>query len=91
MQIGISVEPVSVLQQLTPAASVNVSSVDSYREFCMHMVQSCYNYVASFAKTRTQLALSGAPNDEFVPLIQLRTWYENFEHRLAQNANFWKS
>jgi len=91
MQIGISVEPTSTLQQLTPAAGVGATAVDSYREFCTHMVQSCYNYLASFASTRTQLAFGGAPNDEFVPLIHLHTWYESFERRLAQNPNFWKS
>jgi len=92
MQIGISVETVGALQQLTPAIGVSTASVDSYREFCMNMLQSCYNYLASFATSRTQLALTaGAPNDEFVPLVHLRTWYENFERRLAQNPNFWKS
>ena len=91
MQIGISVETVGALQQLTPAAGVSATAVDSYREFCVHMVQSCYNYLASFATARTQLALSGAPSDEFVPLVHLRTWYENFERRLVQNPNFWKS
>jgi len=90
MQIGISVETVDALQQLTPAAGVSATAIDSYREFSMHMVQSCYNYMASFATARTQLALSGAPTDEFVPLVHLRTWYENFERRLAQNPNFWK-
>jgi len=91
MQIGISVETVSSLQQLTPAAGVSTTAVDSYREFCVHMLQSCYNYMASFATTRTQLAFGGLPNDEFVPVVHLRTWYENFERRLAQNPNFWKS
>jgi len=92
MQIGISVETVSALQQLTPAAGVNATaSADSYRDFCMHMLHNCYNYLASFATTRTQLALSDAPSSEFVPLVHLRTWYENFERRLAQNPNFWKS
>ena len=91
MQIGISVETVAALHQLTPAAGVSATAVDSYREFCVHMLHSCYNYLASFATARTQLALSGAPNDEFVPLAHLRTWYENFERRLTQNPNFWKS
>jgi len=91
MQIGISMETVSSLQQLIPATGVSVTAVDSYRSFCMHMAQSCYNYIASFAISRTQLAVGGAPNDEFVPLVRLRTWYENFERRLAQNPNFWKS
>ena len=91
MQIGISVETVSALQQLTPPAGVSVTAVDSYREFCMHMVQSCYNYMASFATTATKLALSGTSSEEFVPLVHLRTWYENFERRLVQNPNFWKS
>jgi len=91
MQIGISVETASALQQLTPAAGVGAAAVDSHREFCMHMLQSCYNYLASFATARTQLALGGAPNDQFVPLVHLHTWYENFERRLAQNPNFWKS
>jgi len=91
MQIGISVETVNALQQLTPPAGVGVTAVDSYREFCLHMVQSCYNYMASFATAGTRLALTGTSSEEVVPLAHLRTWYENFERRLAQNPNFWKS
>jgi len=91
MQIGISVETLTALQQLTPAAGVSATSIDTYNEFCTQMLHSCYNYLASFATNRTQIALTGAGTDEFVPLVQLRTWYENFQRRLAQNPNFWKS
>lgn len=90
MQIGISVETVTALAQLTPAVEQTLSTVDSYRQFCMQMVQNCFNYLASFSVKRGQMA-PGSLSEEFVPLAQLRMWYENFERRLMQNPNFWKS
>lgn len=90
MQIGISVETLCAISQLTPAIDCNTRSVDSYREFCIQMVQNCFNYITSFAVTRANM-LPGPMNEEFVPLSQLRSWYENFERRFAQNPFFWKS
>jgi hypothetical protein len=90
MQIGISVETLFALQQLTPALGVTASSSNTFNDFCTKMVQSCFNHLASFAVARTQIGL-GSPSDQFVPLAQLQAWYEQFQRRLVQNPNFWKS
>lgn len=89
MQIGISVESLDSLAQQTPAINTVVNAVDSYHDFCTKMLENCFNFVASFALTQSQMTPN--PSESFVPLSALQQWYLNFQRRLSQNPYFWKS
>ncbi|XP_070564915.1 protein Hikeshi-like [Ptychodera flava] len=88
-QIGISVEPLSSIAQQTPAVGVQPSAMDSFTQFTTKMLENFYNYASSFAVTQAQMVPQ--PNETFVPSSALQNWFTNFQRRLQQNPNFWKS
>jgi len=83
--VGISVEPESQIDALTPATEAAASSnTNSFGEFTQKMLENFYNYACSFTKD--------APDgNQYVPLSTLQNWFENFKRRLSINPNFWKS
>ncbi|KAL6261325.1 hypothetical protein P5V15_008845 [Pogonomyrmex californicus] len=86
-QIGVSVEPLAVIEQ--QVATVTATTTNSFVEFVQKMLTSFVNYVTSFTVTQAQMTPN--PTENFVPLSTLQSWYETFERRLQQNPNFWKS
>lgn len=68
---------------------LQVQSIDSYNDFCTRMLESCFNYVASFAQSQAQMTPN--PSEQFVPLSTLRQWFDSFQRRFQQNPDFWKS
>nr|XP_019966834.1 PREDICTED: protein Hikeshi [Paralichthys olivaceus] len=88
-QVGVSVEPLEQLAQEIPVSSAAVSSVDSFLQFTQKMLDSLYNFCSSFAVSQEQMT----PNrtETFIPSTCVLRWYENFQRRMAQNPNFWKS
>ncbi|XP_072307310.1 protein Hikeshi [Eucyclogobius newberryi] len=88
-QVGVSVEPLEQLAQQSPVSSAAVSSVDSFLQFTQKMLDSLYNFAASFAVSQAQMRPN--PSETFIPSSCVLRWYENFQRRLAQNPNFWKN
>ena len=88
-QIGISVMTLQDLAQQTPATNTSPSTVASFVEFSQKMLTSLFNFASSFAVTQSQMTPN--PNETFVPVSCLKQWYTNFERKLQQNPNFWKS
>lgn len=84
-QIGVSIEPEGNLMQQTPATT----TTDTYYQFGQKMVENFFNFVSSFSVTQSQMVPN--PNETFVPLSTIQTWFTNFQRRLQQNPNFWKS
>lgn len=84
-QIGVSIEPEASLLQQTTATT----STDTYYQFGQKMIQNFFNFVSSFSVTQSQMVPN--PSETFVPLSTVQTWFTNFERRLQQNPNFWKS
>lgn len=84
-QIGISIEPLSQITQLTPDLGVNPINAESIQRLASNTAQNLLNYAASFA----QRVLSNS-NDQYVPLSVIYQWYQNFIRKLEQNPNFWK-
>ncbi|XP_055541719.1 protein OPI10 homolog [Wyeomyia smithii] len=84
-QIGVSIEPEASLIQQTPATA----SSDTYFQFGQKMIENFFNFVSSFSLTQSQMVPN--PNETFVPLSTVQTWFTNFQRRLQQNPNFWKS
>ena len=88
-QIGISVEPLVQLEGQTPVASSNPNSQSTFLEFSRKMCEQLFNYCSSFSVTQSQMVPQ--PNTHFVPISTIQQWYSNFERRLQQNPDFWKS
>ncbi|XP_033221772.1 protein OPI10 homolog [Belonocnema kinseyi] len=86
-QVGVSVEPLAVLEQ--QAAMVSAAATNSFVEFAQKMLSNFLNYISSFSVTQSQMTPN--PTENFVPLSRVQAWYETFERRLAQNPNFWKT
>ncbi|XP_049286022.1 protein OPI10 homolog [Anopheles funestus] len=84
-QIGVSIEPESSLVQQTPSTTTS----STYYQFGQKILENFFNFVTSFSVTQSQM--TPAPNETFVPLSTIQTWYTNFERRLQQNPNFWKN
>ncbi|XP_068195149.1 protein Hikeshi [Antennarius striatus] len=88
-QVGVSVEALDQLAQQIPVSSAAVSTVGSYLQFTQKMLDSLYNFVASFAVSQAQMTPN--PTETFIPSSCVLRWYENFQRRMAQDPNFWKS
>ncbi|XP_076048387.1 protein OPI10 homolog [Oratosquilla oratoria] len=83
-QIGISVEPLEQIKDLTVASP----SSDNHMKFSQAMCENLYNFASSFAQGPSQIVPN--PSEQYLPLSTLTKWYENFTRKLQQNPNFWK-
>ncbi|XP_048835029.1 protein Hikeshi [Brienomyrus brachyistius] len=88
-QVGVSIESLEQLAQQTPLSSATVSTVDSFTQFTQKMLESLYNFSSSFAVSQAQMTPN--PSEMFIPASSVRRWYENFQRRMNQNPNFWKT
>ena len=88
-QIGISLEPLTEIMNQTPEASTVPSNVVAFFDFTQKMLHSLFNFAASFATT--QQLMTPNPAETYVPLSVIKTWYTNFERKMAIDPNFWKS
>ena len=82
--LGISVEPLSQLEQQVQPASITPSTVASNVEFVSKMLNNFVNYITSFAQV-----IPGS-TQQIIPLNIVQTWYNNFQRRITENPNFWK-
>ncbi|KAL3278483.1 hypothetical protein HHI36_013802 [Cryptolaemus montrouzieri] len=83
-QIGISIEP---LMNITEVPSP--SNPQSHITFAQKMLENFMNFVLSYSVSQTNMVPD--PTATYVPLSTVQNWYTNFERRLAQNPNFWKT
>jgi hypothetical protein len=88
-QIGISVESIDQLVQQTPVTNTTASNLSSFKEFTQKMLESCFNYLSSFAVSQAQMTPN--PSEAYVPLSALQQWFQTFQRRLEQNPNFWRT
>lgn len=82
--LGISVEPLSTLEQQIQATNITPSTVASNVEFVSKMLNNFVNYITSFVQN-----VPGT-SEQIVPLSIVQTWYNNFQRRINDNPNFWK-
>merc|ERR1719193_2255811 len=87
--VGISVEPLTVIEGQTPAGQTEANNVSTFMEFSQKMLENLFNYASSFAVSPADMRQK--PGECYVPLSSLQQWYTNFERRLQQNPNFWKN
>nr|CAG4638724.1 EOG090X0D82 [Cyclestheria hislopi] len=88
-QIGISIEPLEQIAMQAPSIVTEPSKANTFMEFAQKTIQNLFDYVASFCVAQSQMMPN--PNETYIPMSALRNWYNNFERRLQQNPNFWKS
>ncbi|XP_033646561.1 protein Hikeshi-like [Asterias rubens] len=87
-QIGISVEPLHVIQHQIPAETTQTSTLTSFSEFSMKMLENFYNYASSFGINQSQM--TPQPNISWIPMTVLDKWFQNFKKKMAQDQNFWR-
>nr|XP_022919465.1 protein OPI10 homolog [Onthophagus taurus] len=83
-QIGISLEPIVNIQNAQPVENAN-----TYATFAQKMLDNFTNYILSYGVTQQQMVPD--PNTTYVPLPAIQNWFTNFQRRLANNPNFWKT
>lgn len=91
-QIGISIEPLNVIETrasaIVPGGSSSNSSSSSgvsfqdMQEFATKMCSNLFNYLRSFATQAT---------GDMIPGSALDKWYENFQRKIKNDPNFWKN
>lgn len=82
-QIGISLEPLVQIAQLTADVSVNSLNSESLLTFAARTAENLFNYASSFART-----MLPDTNEQFVPLSTIQQWYQNFCRRIHQDPTF---
>lgn len=96
--MGISIEPIEVVQQelatlntglsLVKPGSVNVTQVG---QMAGRILENLYNYVASF--TVQNIPVNSIPvgqltENGYLSMKSFQTWYENLSRKLASNPNY---
>jgi len=88
-QIGISIEPLSQIASQSPNVVTEPSNTSMFMEFAQRVIQNLFDYAASFAVTQAQMTAN--PNESYVPMSALRSWYNNFLRKLELNPQFWRN
>ncbi|KAL3982176.1 hypothetical protein ACH3XW_46125 [Acanthocheilonema viteae] len=88
-QIGISVEPLTVITSKVPAEGTTISQQSSFMEFAEKMLQNFVNHLQSFA-VRLPRPENPGESADFISASAVQSWYTNFSRRLQQNPEFWK-
>jgi len=88
-QVGISVEPLSLLQGLQQASTESEATlVPKFVDFTQKMVQSLFNFTASYAIEANEARMRGT--ETFVPYSAIQNWCTNFERRIKLDPFFWQ-
>lgn len=83
-QIGIAIEPLGNIREIE-----SINNPSNNVTFAHKMLENFMNFVLSYTVTQPQMVPD--PTATYVPLATVQNWYTNFERRLQQNPNFWKT
>nr|ALS04500.1 protein OPI10-like protein [Acartia pacifica]ALS04502.1 protein OPI10-like protein [Acartia pacifica] len=86
--VGISVEPLTVLEGQTPSVDSEAINQSNFMQFSEKTLENLFNFATSFAMPPGDLRMK--PDEMYIPMSSLQMWYSNFQRRLQQNPNFWK-
>jgi len=87
-QVGISVEPITVLQGLQQASMESEAAmVPKFVEFTQKMVQILFNYTTSFAVDANETRMRSS--ETYIPYSAVQQWCSNFERKLKIDPYFW--
>lgn len=87
-QIGISLEPLQQIIQMTPVSHSIPSLHDSFGLLAGKMLEHFSEFAASFSVTQSQMV--PMPNEAFIPVSVLNQWAVRFEKRLREDPGFLK-
>eukprot|EP00088_Acartia_fossae_P069414 TRINITY_DN905_c0_g1_i11.p1 TRINITY_DN905_c0_g1~~TRINITY_DN905_c0_g1_i11.p1 ORF type:complete len:203 (-),score=29.21 TRINITY_DN905_c0_g1_i11:357-965(-) len=87
--VGISVEPLTVLAGQTPAPEAEAINQSTFMQFSEKMLENMFNFAGSFAMQPGDMRMK--QDEMYIPMSSLQQWYTNYQRRLQQNPNFWKS
>lgn len=90
-QIGVSIEPMIAISQMTADPNASVTQQNNFEEFAIKAAENLFNFCASFANTLQHFATSPFGGQQFVPLSTIQQWYENFSRRLRQDPQYWRN
>ena len=90
-QIGISIEPLVAISQMTADPTANVSQQNHFEEFAVKAAENLFNYCASFANSLQHFMTTPMGGQQLVPLSTIQQWYENFIRRLRQDPQYWRN
>lgn len=105
LQIGISIETLSALQQMqaqkdfsnvssTVASTSTTVTTGEMVKFAQKMLQHLFNFATSFAKPATEYGFGssfGQALPELIPTEVFKKWYSLFEHKITTNPEFWRN
>jgi hypothetical protein len=83
-QIGIAIVPLSNISEV-----ISPNNPSNNITFAHKMLDNFMNFVLSYSTTQPHMVPD--PNATYVPLSAVQNWYTNFERRLQQNPNFWRT
>lgn len=83
-QIGVSIEPIANITEI-----ISSNNPLSNVTFAQKMLENFMNFVLSYTTSQPQMLPN--PTAMYIPLSSVQKWYTNFERRLQQNPNFWKT
>lgn len=83
-QIGVSIEPIANITEI-----ISSNNPLSNVTFAQKMLENFMNFVLSYTTSQSQMIPN--PTAMYIPLSSVQKWYTNFERRLQQNPNFWKT
>ena len=81
-QIGVSVEPMSEINQQTPVLE---PAAEDFAAFAHKTAENLFNYISSFSRY-----IPGT-TEQVVPLNSVQNWYQTYMRKIEMNPNFWKS
>merc|ERR1712083_740747 len=85
-QVGISVEPLSLLQGLQQASTESEATlVPKFVDFTQKMVQSLFNFTSSYAVQSNEMKSS----ETYVPYSSIHQWCQNFERKIKLDPYYW--
>jgi len=96
LQIGISIEPMEIIQQQLSQKEVTMSSASSSSniptpemlKFAQKTLQNLFNYAMSFGKPVPTGAFG--QTQEMIPTEVFKRWYTTFETKIQKDSDFWK-
>ncbi|KAH7729408.1 hypothetical protein AAVH_02883 [Aphelenchoides avenae] len=89
-QVGIQVEPLASIQAKIPAQGTAASQQSSQYEFADKMLRNFANYAQSYLISMPRLD-NPTTTAEYIEAKVFDKWFTEFQRRLQQNPNFWKS
>lgn len=82
-QLGVSIEPLDVIQNLRAAGAITARAGEDRRHFALQVAKDLYRFMTSFSQTH-----AANPEMMVIPTNILDRWIQRFESKYARDPNF---